>query len=107
MNMADDIMIGGTVVSHDSALFEVCSKLKKAEITLNPKKCIFDVNEFTFMGLVFSATGIKPDPMKIKNLNEAEAPRNQAELRSFLGMSGYSMGFIKDFANIVHPMREV
>ena len=41
MNMADDIMIGGTVEGHDSALFEVCSQLNKAGIRLNPKKCIF------------------------------------------------------------------
>ena len=83
MNKADDIMIGGTVEGHDSALFEVCSKLKKEGITLNPKKCIFYVNGVTFMGLVFSVTGIKPDPKNIKNLNEAETPRNQAEFCSF------------------------
>ena len=104
-NMADDILVGGTIEEHDEALEEVCTKLKEAGITLNPEKCIFDVCEVSFMGLVFSEEGIRPDPKHIKNLKEAKAPRSQAELRSFLGMAGYSMRFIKDFANIVHPMR--
>ena len=56
------------------------------------------------MGLVFSEDGIRPNPKHIKNLKEAQAPRSQAELRSFLWMAGYSMRFIKDFANIVYPM---
>ena len=34
-NMADDILIGGTVKEHDEALKEVCKKLKEAGITLN------------------------------------------------------------------------
>ena len=59
------------------------------------------------MGLVFSAKGVKPDVKHVKNLKEAKAPRSQAELRSFLGMAGYSMRFIHDFASIVHPLREM
>ena len=106
INMADDILIGGTPEEHDKALREVCSNLRDNGITLNPKKCIFDVREVTFVGLVFNREGIKPDPKNVKNLQEAKAPESQAELRSFLGMAGYSMRFIQDFAQIVHPLRE-
>ena len=59
------------------------------------------------MGQVFSETGIKPDPKHIKNLNEAKAPRTQGELRSFLGMAGYSMNFIQGYASIINPLREL
>ena len=59
------------------------------------------------MGLVFSAEGLRPDAKHVENLKEAKAPRNLVELRSFLGMAGYSMRFIHDFARIVHPMREM
>ena len=57
-------------------------KVEKGGNTLNPKKCISDVKEVSFMGLVFSVKGIKPDPKDIKNINEAEASRNQAEFFS-------------------------
>ena len=106
-NMADDIMVGGSIQQHDEALMNVCEKLSKAGITLNPDKCIFDVKEVSYMGQVFSETGIKPDPKHIKNLNEAKAPRTQGELRSFLGMAGYSMNFIQGYASIINPLREL
>jgi hypothetical protein len=104
-NVADDILIGGTVEEHDRALREVCSVLRAKGITLNPDKCVFDVDEVSFMGLIFSKEGIRPDPKSVKNLQEARAPQTSAELRSFLGMAGYSMRFIRDFAQIVHPLR--
>lgn len=107
MNMADDILIGGTVEQHDQAVVEVCRSLSRAGVTLNPEKCLFDKTQVSFMGLIFSKEGIKPDPKHVKNLCEAEVPRNQAELRSFLGMAGYSMNFIENFAAIVHPLREL
>ena len=74
MNIADDVLIGGTVEEQDKALVEVLATFGRNGITLNPKKCIFDVTEVTFMGLVFSASGIKPDPKHIKNLTEAIPP---------------------------------
>ena len=105
LNMADDILIGGSVKEHDKALEEVCRVLGLHGITLNPKKCVFDVSEVTFMGLVFNANGVKPDAKQVKKNREAKAPRNQAEIRSFLGMAGFSMRFIHDYANVVHPLR--
>ena len=43
----------------------------------------------------------------MKNLRDAKPPETKAELRSFLGMAGYSMRFIGNFAAIVHPLREL
>ena len=105
MNMADDFLIGGSETQHDKSLFAVCQALKNHGITLNPDKCIFDVSQVTFMGLVFSKEGVRPDAKHVKNLKEAKAPLNASELRSFLGMAGFSMRFIHNFANIVSPMR--
>ena len=54
VNLADDILIGGTVEEHDRSLEQVLTVLSQNGITLNPKKCIFDVEEVGFVGLVFS-----------------------------------------------------
>ena len=74
--------------------------MKSKGITLNPKKCIFDAEEARFVGLVFTKDGTKPDAKNVKNLQEATRPSNKAELRSFLGMAGYSERFIPNFASI-------
>ena len=81
--------------------------LSQNGITLNPKKCIFDVEEVGFVGLVFSKEGIKPDTKNVRNLQEASPPKDTVELRSFLGMAGYSMQFLPNFAQIAHPLREL
>ena len=106
VNITDDILIGGSVEEHDAALQKVLSALTSNGITLNPDKCVFDVEEARFVGLVFNKHGIKPDPKNVKNLQDASEPTNKAELRSFLGMAGFSERFIPNFASIVHPLRQ-
>ena len=107
VNIADDILIGGTVEEHDKALTEVLRTLKENGITVNVPKCIFDVEEIRFAGLVFNKNGIKTDPKNVTNLREATPPRSKTELRSFLGMAAFSERFIPDFSKIVHPLREL
>ncbi|CAB4026068.1 Hypothetical predicted protein [Paramuricea clavata] len=71
VNIADDILIGGSVEEHDAALQKVLSALTSNGITVNPDKCVFDVEEVRFVGLVFNKQGIKPDPKNVKNLQDA------------------------------------
>ena len=106
VNIADDILIGGSVEEHDAALQKVLSALTSNGITVNPDKCVFDVEEVRFAGLVFNKQGIKPDPKNVKNLQDASQPTSKVELRSFLGMAGFSERFIPNFASIVHPLRQ-
>jgi hypothetical protein len=107
VNIADDILIGGSVDEHDAALQKVLSALTSNGITVNPDKCsVFDVEEVRFVGLVFNKQGIKPDPENVKNLQDASQPTSKVELRFFLGMAGFSERFIPNFASIVHPLRQ-
>ncbi|CAB4002721.1 Hypothetical predicted protein [Paramuricea clavata] len=92
---------------NDAALQKVLSALTSNGITVNPDKCVFDVEEVRFVGLVFNKQGItQPDPKNVKNLQYASQPTSKVELRSFLGMAGFSERFIPNFASIVHPLRQ-
>ena len=81
--------------------------MKSKGVTLNPNKCIFDAEEAHFVGLVFTKDGTKTDAINVKNLQEVTPPSNKAELRSFLGMVGYSKRFIPKFGSIVQPLRKL
>ena len=107
VNLADDILIGGTREEHDKALRQVLRVLRDKGITLNPKKCVINVDEVVFVGLVFGKNGLKPDSKNVRNLKEVAAPKDMSELRSFLGMAGYSMQFIPNYSQLTHPLREL
>ena len=56
---------------------------------------------------MFTKDGTKLDAKNKKNLQEATRPSNKAELRSFLGMAGYSEHVIPNFASIAQPLRKL
>ena len=106
VNLSDDILIGGaTMTEHDETLRKVLKRLRENGLTVNEKKCILDVEEITFVGILFNSQGIQHDPKNVKNLKEADHPSNKKELHSFLGMAWYSEQFIPNYAQILAPLR--
>jgi len=106
MNVSDDVLIGGSTETHDAALEKVLAALDRNNITVAPAKCLFDRDQLSFLGIVFGKDGVQPDESKIKALKEAGKPANKEELRSFLGMAGFSQRFIAQYAQITAPLRE-
>ena len=106
MNVSDDILIGGTTETHDAALASFLDTLNRNNITVNPTKCLFDVGELSFLGLIFGKDDVKPDKRKIEALSEADKPSSKEELWSFLGMAGFSQRFIPKYAHMTASLRE-
>jgi hypothetical protein len=50
------------------------------------------------LGHVVSADGIRPDPKKVKSVQDWPVPENVHDVRSFVGLVNYFWKFIKDFA---------
>ena len=44
------------------------------------------------------------DPVKIEAVRSWSLPKNVTEVRSFLGLAGYYLNFVKDFSRIARPM---
>ena len=51
--------------------------------------------------------GVRPHPDKIKAIDEMPEPKNQAELRSFLGMVNYYDCFVPDLATTCAPLNSL
>ena len=49
---------------------------------------------------VLQKEGIFIDPVKVEAVNKWPAPRNVAEIRSFLGLAGYYRCFVEGFSKI-------
>ena len=71
---------------------------------LNPKKCTFGVTSGKLLGRIVSECGIEVDPKKIKAILDMPAPRNEKEIRGFLGRLQYISRFITRLTDICEPI---
>ena len=60
-----------------------------------------------FFGHVFSENGLSPDPKKVEALQRVAPPTNVSEVRSLLSSAAFCSRFIKDFAVITKPLRQL
>ena len=62
--------------------------------------------ELPFAGLIVSAKGVKPDPVRIVALSEFPVPKDITGVQSFLGLANQLSGFIPDFAHMTVKLQE-
>ena len=106
--LVDDILVHGTSQkAHDDHLVAVLERIQKEGLTLSKEKCKFNQTSVKFLGQVLDSTGIKPDPDKLKAIQEMPAPRNITELRRFLGMINQLSKFSPHLADQVKPLRDL
>ena len=104
----DDIIIySKSFKSHVEDLKIVFERLRRANLKLKPSKCSFGKRSVNYLGHVVSAEGVKPDKSKIELVQEFPAPKNQKQVKQFLGLAGYYRRFIKDYANIASPLNSL
>ena len=90
--------------THKAHLLEVFNRLATAGVTLRGKKCRIGMSSVTYLGHVFSAQGMAPDPNKLQAVQEWSAPRNVTDVRQFLGLASYYRRYIPHFAHIAGPL---
>uniref|UniRef100_A0A0N5CDV3 RNA-directed DNA polymerase n=1 Tax=Strongyloides papillosus TaxID=174720 RepID=A0A0N5CDV3_STREA len=75
------------------------------KITLN--KCQFGQNCAHYLGFVIDFEGIHPNPAKVKAISDKTDPKNEKELKSFLGAVSYFRKHIDNFSAIAEPLYRV
>ena len=100
----DTIVYSKAFDEHLSHLEEIFSRLIKAGLKLNPDKCIFAAEEVCYLGYIVSTDGIRPDPDKVKAINDIQFPKSPKEMLRFLGAANFYRDFIHKFSNIASPL---
>lgn len=101
----DDIIVYSTSLEeHICSLKKIFETLDKYNLKLQLDKCEFLSKEVAYLGHIVTPEGIKPNPDKIKAIIDWPLPRNDKELRGFLGTLSYYRRFIKDLARIIKPL---
>ena len=85
--------------------YSVLQRLSEKQLTLNAEKCTFRMSKVVFMGLLLSKHGVGPTKEKVRAVAGASQPQTPSEVRSFLGLVGFSARFIPDFATTAIPSK--
>ena len=84
-------------------LERVLQRLQEAGLTLREDKCTFGLPSVEYLGHIIHENGLHPSPKKIQAIQEAPAPRNLTELRSFVGLFNYYINFIPNLSSVLAP----
>ena len=104
----DDILVHAR--TFDEEIFnlrQVFSRLRVANLKLNPKKCVLFRTRVLYLGHVVTQEGISTDQSKVEAVSNWPTSKNKRELTGFLGLCSYYRKFIKSFANIAGPLHRL
>ena len=75
--------------------------------TLRGQKCHLGLRSVTYLGHMFSSSGMAPDPQKVHSIRQWPQPNTATEVRQFLGLASYYRRYNPHFANIAAPLNEL
>ena len=108
VGMMDDVLVHGrTTEEHDERLDKVLQKLEEAGLTLNHQKCHFSKPQVKFLGQIVDKDGVRPDPEKVRAIQDVQPPQNVGDVRRFLGMCNHLSKFSPNLAEKTKPLREL
>ena len=70
----------------------------------NASKCIFGVEEILFIGCFVGKRGLRADPAKVRAMVDWPVPKNQKDLRKWLGLANYSHKYSENYADMARPL---
>lgn len=100
----DIIIVGYNLENHLENLNLVLKRLSEFNLKIQLDKCEFLKRETEFLGHIVTSEGVKPNPDKIEKIIQWPMPKNQKEIKQFLGLVGYYRRFIQDFSKITRPI---
>lgn len=103
----DDIIVYGTSLQEMMVNLEkVFQRLRESNFKIQLDKSEFLKLETEFLGHVVCREGVKPNPNKIKAIENYPLPKSTTEIKRFLGLLGYYRKFIPDFARLTKPLTQ-
>jgi len=96
--------MGATEEEHIQNLDAALTRLKNAGIRLKHNKCAFLLPAVEYLGHKISAQGLQSTDEKIRVINNAPAPTNITQLKSFFGLINYYCKFLQNLSNTLAPL---
>jgi hypothetical protein len=89
---------------HLNLLKEVLRRLMGAGFQVNPSKCCWFASKVNYLGFEISRNGITPQKDKIQGILNMAQPRNQKDVRRFVGLVNFYRDLYPRRAEILAPL---
>ncbi|GBN20567.1 Transposon Ty3-I Gag-Pol polyprotein [Araneus ventricosus] len=104
----DDLLIASSSLEeHLDHLKQVFDRLRKFGLVLNRDKCLFAVENLSFLGHKIDKYGITPLPEKVEAISNFPRPKTIQDLRRFLGMLNFFRRFLPQAAQKQLPLQKM
>jgi hypothetical protein len=100
----DKVIFSKTFEEHLRHINIIFKKLTTSGFTINALICKFCQPQMNFLGHVIRPEAISADAQRIAAILSYPAPRNQKQLRQFLGICGFHHNFVLNYADFVAPL---
>jgi hypothetical protein len=92
---------------HLAHLRSVLQRYHKYDISLNPKKYVFAVEQGKLLGFIVSNEGMIIDPERTQFISKLPPPSSKKSMQSFLGQINFVRRFIPSFSEMVRPLENL
>ena len=105
--MDDTIVYGHTMEKHDKRLNDVLNRIEQSGLKLKKVKCHLRQQQVKYFGHIVTASGISPDPEKVRAVAEMSPTTSVTELRTVGGMFNYLSKFMPNMATMLKPVTDL
>lgn len=107
-NYMDDILIySKNLDEHLKHVEKVMIAMKEEGFKLKKSKCKFAQDKVEYLGHLLSENSVQPLNDNLKAIKEFPVPKNQTQVRSFLGKLNYYYKFIENASKLLEPMHNL
>lgn len=100
----DDIMLASEdTKTHKTNLHKLLQRINEFGFRLKFEKCQFFRPQIKYLGQIIDKNGIRPDPEKIKAVQNLKVPENISEVRSLLGSINHYGKYVPNMRNLRKP----
>ncbi|PAA81872.1 hypothetical protein BOX15_Mlig030612g1 [Macrostomum lignano] len=104
----DDLLVTGVDDdSHLKTLEQVLRRLQQSGLRCGLSKCSFMQQSISYLGHRIDAEGLHPLQDKVRAIQDAPPPRDQTQLRSFLGLVNYYGKFMPNLSTELAPLNQL
>jgi hypothetical protein len=92
---------------HLESLREFFERVRRAHLTLKPKKCSIGYGKIDFLGHTLRDDSISPKVESVDKIVDMPRPQTKKQVRSFLGAVNYYRKFIPHCAELMAPLSDL